>query len=568
MVNWTNSGFVFVPQHLPLAQAPATATTQTTGDSQESVGDNTAKPAPTDTNTYHAQWNKWLTVYSWQLGARSVGTALGVIVLGFILIHIFRRILNKYLIARALRWATLAVGIYSALIALHPVLMTDPNDIITVTLHKTFVAVILLVGIRLFDRLVIVPVLTRGGKVTLSRFIHQIILAVITIFLLAEYIHWAFGLDISSLLTGTAVISIVLGLALQETLGNFFSGLVLQASVPFQPGDWIQIGDMEGRVVEMTWRAVTILTGAGNYVLIPNSAVAKDKIVNFYTPTKSSASSISVGLEYATPPHEAKRVLLLAVQDTQGILKDPAPSVAMTSFDASAVMYKIIFWINEPQSRGGVENALRMSVWYRLKQAGLNIPFNITTIEMTDVEKRAASEGKRSEMDRLAAVSKSEVFASLSDELKKKLAGETSDFHLAAGQSFYHEGDAGDSMFILLEGSAEVFAHAEDGKEVNVGNLDAGATFGEISAMTGQSRVGTIRAKTDVRAMEITRDHLQDLFQSDPGLMAKVSEVVAKLQKQHEEAFKKLGAKHADDDKHTQSHSVLERMKSLFSILH
>ena len=128
--------------------------------------------------------------------------------------------------------------------------------------------------------------------------------------------------------------------------------------MPFQPGDWIQIGDMEGRVVEMTWRAVTILTGTGNNVLIPNSTVSRDQIVNFYTPTKATSSNIAVGLEYDTPPHVAKEVLLKAAGDTPGVLAEPAASVALVSFDASAVTYKIFFWLDQPDKRGGIENAL------------------------------------------------------------------------------------------------------------------------------------------------------------------------------------------------------------------
>src|SRR6185503_4525029 len=91
----------------------------------------------------------------------------------------------------------------------------------------------------------------------------------------------AFGWDINAFLAGSAVVSIVLGLALQESLGNFFSGLVMQASPPFAIGDWIICGAHEGRVVDMTWRAVTIHTNEDNFILIPNATVAKAEIVNY-----------------------------------------------------------------------------------------------------------------------------------------------------------------------------------------------------------------------------------------------------------------------------------------------
>src|SRR5262249_38262106 len=153
------------------------------------------------------------------------------------------------------------------------------------------------------------------------------------------------------------------------------------ASVPFEPGDWIVIGEgataVEGQVVEMTWRAVTLLAGDNNNVLIPNSQVARSKITNYHTPTRETARGISIGLDYSLPPHEARRVLLLAAAETPGIAPMPAASVSIGSYDASAVTYKLVFWIDKPSDHGAIEAAVRWNVWYRLRQAELSVPFDI-----------------------------------------------------------------------------------------------------------------------------------------------------------------------------------------------
>jgi small-conductance mechanosensitive channel/CRP-like cAMP-binding protein len=519
------------------------------------------------TNGYHVGQG-WLSIYSLKNGISGATTLGGMLIATWVLTRIFRGVLARYRLTRVVRNGGIALSVYMTVFALHPYLMVDPKDLVAVVLNKLFVATMLLVAVRLVDRLVIVPLLTRGGKVTLSKFIHQIVVVVFSIFVIAGYSSWAFGVDISSFLAGSAVISIVLGLALQETLGNFFSGMVLQASLPFQPGDWIAVGDVEGRVVEMTWRAVTVHTSDDNYVLIPNGTVAKDKIVNFHSPSSATARTVSVGLEYDLAPNEARRVLLEAARDTEGVLAKPEPQVLLETYGDSAIVYKIKFWIDVPQRHRWIENAVRVNAWYRLKRAGYGIPFQITTVEVVDLDKKLERQRQREEAKRQSAVAKNPLFAALSAEQRDKLAREANDCTLAAGQTVYRQGDAGDSLFLLLEGEVDVFARTEDGRDVDVGDIVAGSFFGELSAMTGAPRPRTIRTKTDVSAIEITREHLQELFASDPGLMERISSVIAQREAEQTEQMRKLGEKPAATGQGAGQHSVLDRMRRMFGMLH
>ncbi|HUO07984.1 MAG TPA: mechanosensitive ion channel family protein [Phycisphaerae bacterium] len=517
--------------------------------------------------TWHAPWEKWLTFYSTQFALTALGTFAALVLSYWILTRIFKKSLVQHHLQRSTALGAIAAIFYFTLLAAHPLLMVDPYDMIAVTIHKTFAAILCLVAIRYLDRLLIVPILMRISGGPPSRFIHQIVIAVISLFVIAGYCSWAFGIELGSLLAGSAVISIVIGLALQETLGNFFSGMVLQASVPFQPGDWIQVGDVEGRVIEMTWRAVTLITNSNNYVLIPNGTVAKERIVNYHSPTVATSVGVAVGLDYNIPPNDAKRVLVQAAKDTPGVNVNPEPSAALASFDDSAITYKVFFWINEPQKHGGIEQAVRVNIWYRLNQAGFGIPFPIRTVELTDSEKKQAALRAESRAARLAVIRKAPLFSDLIPELQEKLANETRDFALAAGQTFYRQDDPGDSLFILQSGSVAVTVRTEDGIETDLPTLEAPTIFGEISAVTGQARGGTYRAKTDVRAFEIDRDHLQDLFTHDPNLATHFSHIVAERQRGREELLKKVGAKRTPEQHaHSEPHNVLDRMKRLFAL--
>ncbi len=527
-----------------------------------------ATPTSQPANTWHAPWERWLTFYSTQSALMTVATFVSLLLSYWVLARIFKVYLDKYKLQRATALGAIAAVFYFTLLAAHAKLMVDPYDIIAVTIHKIFAAILCLVGIRYVDGLMILPVLTRISGGPPSRFIHQIVISVLSIFVIAGYCSWAFGIELGSLVAGSAVVSIVIGLALQETLGNFFSGMVLQASVPFQPGDWIQIGDTEGRVLEMTWRAVTLLTGANNYVLIPNGTVAKEKIINYHSPTAATAVSAAVGLDYSIPPNDAKRVLVQAAKDTPGVLATPEPSAALASFDDSAITYKVFFWINEPPKHGAIEQAVRVSIWYRLNQAGMNIPFPMRTIELTDSEKKQTALREESKTARLAALKKSPLFSDLAPELQEKLAAETRDFSLAAGQTFFRQGDTGGSLFVLQSGTVSVTYRADDGTETEVMTLEAPTIFGEISAITGQPRGATYSAKTDVRALEIDRDHLQDIFTHDPNLATHFSTFVAERQKHRDELLKKAGAAdNPSQQQHTEPHNVLDRMKRLFALL-
>ena len=112
----------------------------------------------------------------------------------------------------------------------------------------------------------------------------------------------------------TAVGAVVIGLALQDTLGNLFAGLAIQIEKPFRVGDWVTIGGQDGMVSEITWRATKMRTKAGNFVVVPNSMLAKDTIINYCEPTRSLRLQVEVGASYEVPPNVVKAVIREALQ--------------------------------------------------------------------------------------------------------------------------------------------------------------------------------------------------------------------------------------------------------------
>ncbi len=189
-------------------------------------------------------------------------------------------------------------------------------------------------------------------------------------------------LDLAPLLASTAVTSLVLGLALQPILGNFFAGLVISLERPFRLNDWIRVGDVEGRVVAITWRTTHLRTRDNDNLVIPNSKISEERVLNYFYPHPMHLERIVVGVHYRTPPYRVRRALLECVAGVPGALEKPTPEVYLLRFDESAVSYELRVWIEDIAQAPRIASDLRNRIWEEFKREGIVIPFPIRTLEL------------------------------------------------------------------------------------------------------------------------------------------------------------------------------------------
>jgi small-conductance mechanosensitive channel len=190
------------------------------------------------------------------------------------------------------------------------------------------------------------------------------------------------NLDISALVATSAVTSLVLGLALQPILSNFFAGLVVSLERPFRINDWIRVGDHEGRVVAITWRTTHLRTRDNDNLVIPNGKLADERVLNYYYPHPMHLEHIKVGADYRVPPYRVRRALLEAVTGVAGTLDKPSPDVYVLSFDESAILYELRVWIEDMAQSTRIASELRARIWEELKKAGIKIPHPVRTLEI------------------------------------------------------------------------------------------------------------------------------------------------------------------------------------------
>lgn len=331
-------------------------------------------------------------------------------------------------------------------------------------------------------------------------------------------------INLGNVLAALGVGSIVLGLALQEPLGNLFSGLMLTFERPFEVGDWIQVGDKAGEVVEVNWRAVHLLTGGKDLQIIPNSSLAKNNFGNYSRPTRQVADSVEIKYPATEPPNRVKEVLLGVVRATPGVLADPAPAVRTTTHDPSSfITYKIAFHVADYKDAAGVRDEVLTRLWYAGHRAGLCLTAPTqTSISMTKDEAEGVSNAALTEEElrpfRQFGLTEVEAVA---DHLRRRSVK-----RYARGERVMVEGQGFAGLYLVLGGEARLTVTDAAGGETTIGRVARGDFFGEKSLLSCQSSDMTATAESDLEVLALDGDQLHALLVRTPRLAREIGQVM------------------------------------------
>jgi small-conductance mechanosensitive channel len=402
--------------------------------------------------------------------------------------------------------------------------------------------------------------LTRRGKIHFSTIGKDLLMLTLWFAVLMTVLYTDFGVQPLSILTTTTVFAAVLGFALQETLGNVFSGLSLTMGRPFEPGDWIRSGTHVGRVKGISWRATTIVTRDNERLEIPNSVIAKDVLFNYAT--GHVRDQIVVGISYGVPPNHVREVVLTLLRDVPLVLREPAPEVLAFSYSDFAIQYQIKYSIADYGAQEHVRDRVASSLWYALRRHSIEIPFPTRTVHVRDAG--------RDEDDRADAAFERELMADLrqidwlrglSDDELKLLVPTVSVRQFGAGEMLVRAGEQGDSMFIVRSGKAEVFGHTADGQIRHVANYARGDVTGEMALMTGQPRTASVRALTDLEVIEMDREGFVRLFKEHPDAAAGIGDIITA---RNRDLLEKLASGDTLDGRGGPHRWLLNKMRELF----
>jgi small-conductance mechanosensitive channel len=199
-------------------------------------------------------------------------------------------------------------------------------------------------------------------------------------------------LELGGLIATSAVTSLVLGLALQPILSNFFAGLVISIERPFRINDWIRIGEHEGRVVSINWRTTHLRTRDNDNLVIPNGKLADERVLNYYYPHPMHMERVKIGAGYQEPPYRVRRALLDCAAGVSGILDKPTPEVYVLAFDESAVLYELRIWVEDVAAGPRIASDVRARIWEEFRREGIVIPYPVRTVELAPRPRRTTAE--------------------------------------------------------------------------------------------------------------------------------------------------------------------------------
>jgi small-conductance mechanosensitive channel/CRP-like cAMP-binding protein len=362
--------------------------------------------------------------------------------------------------------------------------------------------------------------------------------------------------NLGAVFTTSAIFGVILGLALQDTLGNFFAGISLQADRPFQVGDVITVASQNhtGVVEEITWRAVKIRTFQNHVVLISNSTAARESIE--VCPRENlNARIVFFNTLYTDSPAKTIHVVREAVREADNVSQKITPIVRIKNLGDSSVDYEVKYWLVDYAKYNDTDALVRQRIWYAFRRAGLNFAFPTRTLLVERRPKAGPGDGGAI-AERLAAV---DIFAPLSADETTMLAQAASSHVFAPGEMVIRAGDPGSSMFVVHNGRVSVQI-SESGRARTVATLSDGAFFGEMALFTGEPRTANVVALEETEVLEIGHAAMKQVFDTNPDLVESLSHIIAE-RRQALAASEDLGD--TDEDR---SAGLLASIKRFFGL--
>jgi small-conductance mechanosensitive channel/CRP-like cAMP-binding protein len=414
---------------------------------------------------------------------------------------------------------------------------------------------LIFVLVRLVDRLVFDVFVARRKNMRAPLLLRQMF-AIVGYFLLFGWtISAIYHTSLTAWLTTTTVLAAVVGLALQDTLGNLFAGIAIHLEDAFDLGDVIHSGDYVGVVEGVTWRATRIRAFSNQVVILPNSQMSKDRI-EVFPRNNLNGRVLTFGVDYHVKPATVIEVLEQAAAHVDGLARDMPAFARVAGFADSSVQYELKYFTRDYSMRDRIDAEIRKAVWYAFQRNEISFATPIRAYAPYTPPKTQVHLTPEQMLTRLREV---QIFDPLSGEARTILSNTARVHFYSKGESILRHGAAGDSMFVVHEGTVSVRIGDDSPMGWHeVAQLGPGSVFGEMALLTGEARAADVAALTDVVSFEISKDALGPILRDHPDLAKAIS---AKVMERRDHLDELRNANVEDEEM-----SLLERIRNYFGL--
>ncbi len=364
--------------------------------------------------------------------------------------------------------------------------------------------------IRVLEYLFVVRIAYEQHGLRIPRLFHDLVLWFIYSIVLFTLLNNYYDLDLTTVLGTLGIVSLVLALALQDTLANVFAGLSLHFEGTLELGQWIGVGEHEGEIAGITWRSIKMRTFDGDYVIIPNGMISKSELTNYSQPTRRHILRLPIGVSYECPPGKLKRVCLEVIRQVEGIRSHPTPGVQLQQYNDFSIDYRIRFWIDDYSQYRRIRDEVYTLLWYYFKREDIVIPFPIRTLDIpgrTKPSLRCLLEYEDLRRIDFLDVLEDEQLATIQENMKVKI--------YATGETIIRQGQDNTIFHVVQSGRLEISISDSKSGNIVLNSIGQGGYFGEHSLFTGEKTSATIVALEDTVLATLDQSIFMDILKSN-----------------------------------------------------
>lgn len=411
-----------------------------------------------------------------------------------------------------------------------------------------------------FVEAIVTQLLNHGSQGRIPALLRGV-LRVVVIALSAFFVlRFALGFDITPLLASTALVTAVVGFALQGVLGNLMAGMSLNLTGSLAHDDWVSIDGLEGQVEEVNWRETWLLTGEQISVRVPNSKMAESRIRHLNRPQRSRRCSVLVDASYDDPPDAVMDAMIAAALAVSDVCRQPQPVAFPAEFKDYGIGYEMFIWLDAYPNRIRIQGEVRRRIWYEFDRRGIRIPYPLSDQVINHLAQRMASSPDDAKTDpetrgRVEGLLRSDFANKVLRDTDGKLLIPENDLarwaesltrlRYGRNETVFRQGDPGDGCYVVLSGQLEgVIHYPETGREARF-PVEAGAVVGEMSLMTGLPRMAEIRVLQSAELLRIPPHEFAALLRDNPDVLGPLSRLVAERVQSNQQQYDLLQANSA-----------------------
>lgn len=407
-------------------------------------------------------------------------------------------------------------------------------------------------------------------RLKVPRIVSDLVLAFVSV-AAVSVVASRMGVNLSSLLATSAVITAVIGLSLQDTLGNMVAGITLQLDSSIRIGDWVKIGDLSGRVSEIRWRFTAIETRNWETVIVPNAQLIKGQVIVLGKRTGASPQWrrwVYFNVDFRYPPSHVVDVVQEALcrEPIANVSSSPPPQCILFEICDSYYRFAARYWLLDFAVDDPTDSVVRMRIVNALKRIGVSLSIPAKALFVTnDTAERREDKLRRETLERANWLRRVSLFNCLSAEEVARLATGLSPVPFASGEVLTRQGAEAHWLYIVVAGQVSV--RVQQGElEREVARLGEGQFFGEMGLLTGEARTATVVAVEDVQCFRLGKSAFHDLLQDRPEIADEVARELARRRIGLIEARDDLDAESRQEVEHSTAAELLRRMRAFFAM--